>query len=643
MCLCEISTVNYVVKNKTSTMKSIIKLISITLIIPFFSVISQAQPTADDFNNRVNVTTSNTQTNPAIAVDSAGRFVAVWESYGQDGDGWGVYAQRFNVEGEADGIPIRVNSTTTGHQRFPDVAMTKHGNFTVVYQSEDGDADGYGIITAEFDVDGIQQGNATVVNTTTSGHQMRPKIAMNGNGRGVVTWTTADADGYGIYARELLGNVNFFGNDFQVNTTTSSAQNYPDVASIYDDEATFEYVITWQSHNQDGSGNGVYFQRYQFGGSAQGSETLANTTTSDHQQAPSVSMDFDGDFVIVWESYGQDAANTTGIYGQRYSSDGSTNGSEFRVNTTTSSHQSEPNVSMDIYGNFVVVWASYGQDGDAYGVYLQAYKNDGSTNGNEILVNNTTSDFSHKPVAAMHYDSSRLRIVWQDGVFNGTPTSSLDGDDYGIYTQKYSLSGMLPVELLAFTGQAIEHQVLLEWQTATEINNSHFDVEWSTDGINFAPNASSGSWKKIGEVAGAGTTTESQFYEFIHKNPVNGNNYYRLRQVDLPAGQAGLPIGQAFNGGFEYTNIIQIIIEVSNSQAVKVYPNPASNYLIIESDSDNYQGDEKIIQIFNLRGQVMVELQRQKDLTHLSIASLPSGIYLLKVGDDVQKLIIETH
>ena len=627
MCLLRCKTYSYVAicpneGEKTSKMKPIIKLISITLIIPFFSVISQAQPTADDFNNRVNVTTSNTQTNPAIAVDSAGRFVAVWESYGQDGDGWGVYAQRFNVEGEADGIPIRVNSTTTGHQRFPDVAMTKHGNFTVVYQSEDGDTDGYGIIAAEFNTDGIQQGSATVVNTTTSGHQMRPKIAMNGNGRGVVTWTTADADGYGIYARELLGNVNFFSNDFQVNTTTSSAQNYPDVASIYDDEATFEYVITWQSHNQDGSGNGVYFQRYQFGGSAQGSETLANTTTSDHQQAPSISMDFDGDFVIVWESYGQDVANTTGIYGQRYSSDGSTNGSEFRVNTTTSNHQSEPNVFMDTYGNFVVVWASYGQDGDAYGVYLQAYKSDGSTNGSEILVNNITSNFSHKPVAAMHYDSSRLRVVWQDGVFNGTPTSSLDGDDYGIYTQKYSLSGMLPVELLAFTGQAIEHQVLLEWQTATEINNSHFDVEWSKDGVSF---------EKIGEVAGAGTTTEIQHYEFLHtldmtdfENLSYLNLYYRLRQVD-------------FDGKFEYTETINVTIQQSNNSTIKIYPNPALHYLKIESQ--NLIGE--MVQIFSVNGQLVKEFQHEGLITNLPITNLPSGTYFVKMGKQVKKLIIQ--
>jgi hypothetical protein len=78
--------------------------------------------------------------------------------------------------------------------------------------------------------------------------------------------------------------------------------------------------------------------------------------------------------------------------------------------------------------------------------------------------------------------------------------------------------------LLYFYGKKAENGVLLSWETATEINNDYFDVEWSMDGISF---------EKIGQVQGAGTTAEIQLHEFLHKKPVNGNNYYRLKQVDF--------------------------------------------------------------------------------------------------------------
>ena len=79
-------------------------------------------------------------------------------------------------------------------------------------------------------------------------------------------------------------------------------------------------------------------------------------------------------------------------------------------------------------------------------------------------------------------------------------------------------------------------RLALVMETATEINNSHFDIEWSTDAFSF---------KKIGAVQGVGTTDEIQVYNFIHKNPTNGKNYYRLKQIDM-------------DGTVEYSKIIQI-------------------------------------------------------------------------------------
>ncbi|MFC1787327.1 hypothetical protein ACFLY8_04785, partial [Halobacteriota archaeon] len=96
------------------------------------------------------------------------------------------------------------------------------------------------------------------------------------------------------------------------------------------------------------------------------------TYTTYEQMYPSVAMDADGDFVIVWMSYDQDGSYG-GIYAQMYDSSGSAVDSEFQVNTYTYNSQDRPSVAMDAYGDFVITWESYGQDGSHWGIYAQMY------------------------------------------------------------------------------------------------------------------------------------------------------------------------------------------------------------------------------------------------------------------------------
>ena len=88
------------------------------------------------------------------------------------------------------------------------------------------------------------------------------------------------------------------GPEFQVNTYTLHNQKSPKVAS---DDAG-DYVVVWNSHYEDGSGYGVYAQRYNSTGAAQGSEFQVNTYTSGNQEQADVAMDSAGDFVVVWET-----------------------------------------------------------------------------------------------------------------------------------------------------------------------------------------------------------------------------------------------------------------------------------------------------------------------------------------------------
>ena len=91
---------------------------------------------------------------------------------------------------------------------------------------------------------------------------------------------------------------------------------------------------------------------------AQGSEFRVNTYTTNNQFAPSAAMDSTGDFVVAWNSYLQDGS-LDGVYAQRYNAAGVAQGSEFQVNTYTTSYQERPSVAMDSAGDFVVAWESF--------------------------------------------------------------------------------------------------------------------------------------------------------------------------------------------------------------------------------------------------------------------------------------------
>lgn len=139
--------------------------------------------------------------------------------------------------------------------------------------------------------------------------------------------------------------------------------------------------------------------------------------------------------------------------------------------------------------------------------------------------------------------------------------------------------GVLPVELIYFKANLITKAVKVEWQTASEVNSSHFLVERSTDGE---------IYKIIGEVSAAGNSDELIAYEFIDYFPNESNNYYRLKQID-------------FDDAFEYYNTVVVNANTGTELThVNLYPNPVLddvNFYFDSRDGGTYQ-----IKIYNQLG-----------------------------------------
>jgi hypothetical protein len=330
--------------------------------------------TAQGNQFQVNSYITGIQNRPAVAMDMDGDFVVVWDSYGASGDSslYSVQGQRYNSVGTAQGNQFQVNTYTTGDQLDPDVALDSNGDFVVVWRSNGSngsDTDDYSIQGQRYNSAGTAQGNQFQVNSYTTGIQVASAVSLNSNGDFVVVWRSAgssggDTSGYSIQGQRYNSAGTAQGSQFQVNSYTTSDQQHPDVALDSDGD----FVVIWRSAGSSGgdtSGYSIQGQRYNSAGIAQGSQSQVNSYTTNDQRYAAVSLDSDGDFVVVWASIGSNGSDTSGysIQGQGYNTAGTPQGSQFQVNSYTTNNQGVPAVSLDSDGDFIVVWHGLGSSG----------------------------------------------------------------------------------------------------------------------------------------------------------------------------------------------------------------------------------------------------------------------------------------
>ncbi len=171
----------------------------------------------------------------------------------------------------------------------------------------------------------------------------------------------------------------------------------------------------------------------------------------------------------------------------------------------------------------------------------------------------------------------------------------------------------LPVELTYFRGQPKETGVLLDWATATEIDNDFFEIEHSLDGRSFTA---------VGQVDGVGTSDVEQRYEFMHNSPGAGLNYYRLKQVD-------------FDGSYAYSDIETVNFFRAGDQdnEVRLFPNPAQGQVQISIPGIWEEGDVDI-RIRDLNGRILQQLQMGISPTlDIDVTNLPTGFYLVELSN----------
>ena len=198
----------------------------------------------------------------------------------------------------------------------------------------------------------------------------------------------------------------------------------------------------------------------------------------------------------------------------------------------------------------------------------------------------------------------------------GNPRFSSGKIDMGVYQSIITL----PVKLISYIATAKNNGALLTWATAQELNNKGFEIYRAESPKTKDQSEDNAMFVKIGEVSALAThNTQLVTYNFTDKTPLNGNNYYKLVQVDNDGKTTELGI-RTLNFGLPTSDI-------------RLFPNPFIEYFNISSSQTAEAS------ISNLAGQIIKRITLQKGETRIDATQWPVGIYLLHTSDKTMKLV----
>ena len=378
--------------------------------------------------------------NPEAAVDANRAAVVVWdEGPTNDRD---VYGQLLDPEGGPIGDEFLVQATLGGSHAQPEVARAPSGEFVVVWQ-------GYGdsnpeILARRYTSAGNPIGFPFQVNSAATPPPVEPSVAMSDDGAFVVAWGRDVAPGEsdaGVYARRYGADGSPLDLPFRADQTPDPGEPVHPVVSV--SPLTADFVIGWSA--QVSGSFEVLARRYSALGAPEGDPFQVNTFTSNIQSVPTVDFSPDGHFVFAWRSRDQDGSGS-GVYAQRFDEDENPIGSEFRVNTTTTSTQNFPDISLDDGGSFLVVRESFANDGDDYGIFGQRYGRSGETVGGEFQVHSGTVGAQQKATVALDGVGNGL-VAWRSGEqTRGSATNALRAKRFARQRSSIEIADEFPVD-----------------------------------------------------------------------------------------------------------------------------------------------------------------------------------------------------
>ena len=269
---------------------------------------------------RANTVVASSQHLPSIARLADNGFVIVWQSYLEDGSGWGIFGQRYNAAGTRAGAEFLINTTRANSQTQPSVAGFSLGGFVVSWSSVNPVGTGPSVRAQRFSPSGAKLGGEFIVSPAALGESSVVTLEKDAF---VIVWVSGSQFGGSAAVRGRVYNAAGTPTSavFLIGVTASGSPKNQSVAAL----AGGGFVTTWTE------GESVYTQRVSSAGNKLGTVLREVSTATRVYLYPIVSALKDGGFVLVFESAHRNGSGV-GLFGRRYRVDGTPAGALFTVN-----------------------------------------------------------------------------------------------------------------------------------------------------------------------------------------------------------------------------------------------------------------------------------------------------------------------
>jgi len=380
---------------------------------------------------QVNVAATPSAQNPAMAMMSDGRFVVVWQS-----GTTAIKMRTYNADGTPNGTSDTtiITATSPGSVRDPDVGIADNGNIVVTW-TDDRDGDGADDIAARGMYFNYAPGFAVkTVNTTTSGNQQKPAVAMRTNGDYVIVWDDDSAGNWDVKMRGFAANESQLFAQQNANATTVGEQSGPAVAV----DQFGRFVVAYADDNDMNGAFQLFARGFNANGTQLFAERTVNVNSAGNQLHPALAMDDKGKWYCAWE----DSSTGSGyqIFSNAYDliSGARDNASDQRANPSTSVSnkfgsevRKAPTICAHRSGRYVVGWAD---DMDGNGNFQALTKGVGNT-ATSLVVKSTGGTVSRSPEEPFYTPDTQVKLTatpapgrtfvrWTGDVPNGSVTTN---------------------------------------------------------------------------------------------------------------------------------------------------------------------------------------------------------------------------
>ena len=350
---------------------------------------------------------------PAAALSDSGDFLVVWTTT------WdGMVARAFDSNGTPRGVELEFGTGTPQQYRAesPDVSASDGQFVTVWTRTNPVPGPGYTyynqLQAQRFSLEGELEGPRMELTPNFVGYN--GEVASEDSGDFIVVWETLDVQ---LRRFSATGEPSWPTQGFQ---PCCEPEHAPDVAV----DAVGNFTVIWSQQDQHTGIKGIQGKRFDSAGATLNGRFQVSEYPTGFQSEPAIASMPDGGFVAVWRSSGQDASNSTGVFGRVFGPNAQPLGAEFQVNVTTAGHQQAPDVSADDRGNFIVVWhtGSSFLRGDL--VMGRRFDRSGTPLGGEFQINGKFAAGQRLPTVTTRDDGESL-VVWFSTQADTVPASSV--------------------------------------------------------------------------------------------------------------------------------------------------------------------------------------------------------------------------